>query len=107
MDKKEMERNIKEQEDEIRFTNKMVVVMFLVGLFIGTMFIGWGIWGTAVYGSDRDKLAAAICEMEYDMDFDMYLYDIVHCKAREKEPRMYDGIEVEVDAISKETLGFK
>ena len=67
----------------------------IAGIFITAMFMGLviqeGVW------TGEDELGQAICEEEYQMDFDKYDSEGLHSKLKfEDNQRTYDGITVNV-----------
>ena len=65
----------------------------LIGIFIGALIATY--YQPIGTSSAERTLGTAICDQEYDMDFDYYDWsdDTLHCKPREQQ---YDGLKVEL-----------
>ena len=66
-------------------------IFIIIGIGIGIIII------VGIVGNYTTELGQAICDQEYDMDFQSYKNKELKCKTREiKNETVYDGITVEV-----------
>ena len=86
----------------------MLITILLIGVVLG-MLLGWALSSGNYSDQDTIELGQAICEEEYDMDFDSYdsrkghtMYGILakgelKCKPKViKEEVEYDGIVIQI-----------
>ncbi len=66
-------------------------VIMILGVLIGILI------GVAINGPDIKELGHAICEEEYDMDYDMYSEKVLKCKPKTLD---YDGLQVMVRQVT-------
>ena len=72
------------------------LVLFFVGMFVGAVFVVILLGMTGQFDRDNE-LGGAICEEEYNMNFDSYDNGVLKCKPKEvKAEVQYDGIVIQI-----------
>jgi len=69
------------------------VILLIVGVAFGAGVVG------VYYEKDVKELGGAICDQQYNMEFDSYNDKVLKCK-KPVEKEKYDGIEIELKDIS-------
>ena len=83
-------------EGEQKLDEQNVVFLFFMVFAIGIV-IGGALTDT-IKGGDVSELGGAICDQEYDLDFDGYVNGELKCKNKE-ELVPYDGIKIKIGDV--------